>query len=63
MLVHVIDFRSRHTVTHTVTTAWVAYELALRLIGDQRAAARVYTSALVHDVGKSAFRCPICVSI
>jgi len=35
-----------------VTTAWVAYELALRLIGDQRAAARVYTSALVHDVGK-----------
>ena len=47
MLVHVIDFRSRHTVTHTVTTAWVAYELALRLIGDQRAAARVYTSALV----------------
>ena len=38
--------------TSTVTTAWVAYELALRLIGDQRAAARVYTSALVHDVGK-----------
>lgn len=24
----------------------------MRLIGDQRAAARVYTSALVHDVGK-----------
>ena len=29
MLVHVIDFRSRHTVTHTVTTAWTAYELSL----------------------------------
>ena len=52
MLVHVIDFRSRHTVTHTVTTAWVAYELALRLLGDQREAAHVYASALVHDVGK-----------
>ncbi len=52
MLVHVIDFRSRHTVTHTVTTAWVAYELALRLMGDQPSAARVYASALVHDVGK-----------
>lgn len=52
MLVHVIDFRSRHTVTHTVTTAWVAYELALRLMGDQHAAARVYAGALVHDVGK-----------
>lgn len=52
MLVHVIDFRSRHTVTHTVTTAWVAYELALRLLGDQPSAAHVYASALVHDVGK-----------
>ena len=52
MLVHIIDFRSRHTVTHTVTTAWVAYELALRLLGDKGAAAHVYASALVHDVGK-----------
>lgn len=52
LLVHVIDFRSRHTVTHTVTTAWVAHELASRLIGEGRAAARVYASALVHDVGK-----------
>ena len=48
---HIVDDPD-DTVTHTVTTAWVAYELALRLIGDQRAAARVYTSALVHDVGK-----------
>lgn len=52
MLVHIIDFRSRHTVTHTVTTAWVAYELALRLLDDRRAATHVYASALVHDVGK-----------
>lgn len=52
MLVHVIDFRSRHTVTHTVTTAWVAYELALRLLGDEAAAARVYRGALLHDLGK-----------
>lgn len=52
MLVHIIDFRSRHTVTHTVTTAWVAYELALRLLNDTRAAAHIYASALVHDVGK-----------
>lgn len=52
MLIHAIDFRSRHTVTHTVTTAWVAYELALRLLDDRRAATHVYASALVHDVGK-----------
>lgn len=52
MLVHVIDFRSRHTVTHTVTTAWVAYELGLRLGKDENAAARIYCGALLHDLGK-----------
>lgn len=52
MLVHVIDFRSRHTVTHTVTTAWTAYELARRMLDDERAAARVYCGALLHDLGK-----------
>lgn len=52
MLVHAIDFRSRHTVTHTVTTAWVAYELARRLLDDRAEAARVYCGALLHDVGK-----------
>lgn len=52
MLVHVIDFRSRHTVTHTVTTAWVAYELGLRLTRDEDAAARIYCGALLHDLGK-----------
>lgn len=52
MLVHIIDFRSHHTVTHTVTTAWVAYELARRHLVDEREAARVYCGALLHDVGK-----------
>ena len=52
MLVHVIDFRSRHTVTHTVTTAWVAYELGLRLTKDEEAVARIYCGALLHDLGK-----------
>lgn len=51
MLVHVIDFRSRHTVTHTVTTAHVAYELARRMLSEDEAG-RVYFSALLHDLGK-----------
>lgn len=51
MLVHVIDFRSRHTVTHTVTTAWVAYELARRMLSTEEAS-RVYCGALLHDLGK-----------
>ncbi|MEG2932382.1 MAG: HD domain-containing protein [Gordonibacter sp.] len=51
MIVHVIDFRSRHTVTHTVTTAHVAYELTQRVM-DEDEAGRVYFSALLHDLGK-----------
>lgn len=52
MLVHVIDFRSRHTVTHTVTTAWVAYEIARRLMADEVEVGRVYCGAMLHDLGK-----------
>lgn len=52
MLVHVIDFRSRHTVTHTVTTAWVAYELARRLLPEEDDAGRVYGAGILHDLGK-----------
>lgn len=28
MVIYTIDFRSRHTVTHTMTTASISYELA-----------------------------------
>lgn len=52
MLVHVIDFRSRHTVAHTVTTAWTAYGLAVRMLADDDVVRRVYLGALLHDVGK-----------
>ena len=52
MLVHVIDFRSRHTVAHTVTTAWVAYELAVRMLSDDDEVRSVYVAALLHDMGK-----------
>lgn len=52
MLVHVIDFRSRHTVAHTVTTAWVAYELACRMVPDEDGVRSVYVAALLHDMGK-----------
>ena len=52
MLVHIIDFRSRHTVTHTVTTAWVAHELVKHMLNDEEEAKTVYFSALLHDLGK-----------
>lgn len=52
MLVHVIDFRSRHTVAHTVTTAWVAYELGIRMLPAGDTVRKLYVSALMHDLGK-----------
>ncbi len=52
MLVHVIDFRSRHTVAHTVTTAWLSYELARRMLPAGNAVRDVYVAGLLHDLGK-----------
>ena len=52
MLVHVIDFRSFHTVAHTVTTAQIAVSLAKLLGCTDDDIAAVYDGALVHDLGK-----------
>lgn len=52
MLVHVIDFRSRHTVVHTMTTAQIALSIALRLGMREDEVDIVYEGALVHDLGK-----------
>ena len=52
MLVHVIDFRSRHTVVHTMTTAQIALSTARRLGMPEDEIGIVYEGALVHDLGK-----------
>lgn len=52
MLVHVIDFRSRHTVAHTMTTAQIAYSVAIRLGLPEDACEAIYNGAMVHDLGK-----------
>ena len=52
MLVHVIDFRSRHTVAHTMTTAQIAFSLALRLGDADEDLGAIYNGGLVHDLGK-----------
>lgn len=52
MLIFTIDFRSRHTVTHTITTTTIAYELAKRMGFDDTACNQVVCGSLLHDLGK-----------
>ena len=52
MLVYAIDFRSQHTVTHTITTTQISRELA-RIMGlDDVGLQQVYYGAMLHDLGK-----------
>lgn len=52
MLIYAIDFRSEHTVTHTITTTFIGYETA-RLIGlPPESLLHIYYGALLHDLGK-----------
>ena len=52
LLVHAIDFRSHHTVTHTVNTTQIGWELARRMGLPEEDLQRIYTGALLHDLGK-----------
>lgn len=52
MLIYIIDFRSRHTVTHTVTTTNISYEIGKRLNLDNKYLDKIVCGALLHDVGK-----------
>lgn len=52
MLIFLIDFRSRYTVTHTITTTTISYQLAKRsgLSGEELS--QIVCGALLHDLGK-----------
>lgn len=52
MVICTIDFRSRHTVTHTMTTTSISYELALRMGMSEREITSIVRGALLHDLGK-----------
>lgn len=52
MVIYTIDFRSRHTVTHTMTTTSISYELAKRMELKGRALSDIYFGSLLHDLGK-----------
>ena len=52
MLVYTIDFRSRHTVTHTASTTSISWILSglLGLEADERD--KIVCGAVLHDIGK-----------
>lgn len=52
MLIYIIDFRSRHTVTHTITTTNISYELGKRMNLEPKYLDKIVCGALLHDVGK-----------
>ncbi|MEF9942327.1 MAG: HD domain-containing protein [Lachnospiraceae bacterium] len=54
MLVYSIDFRSEHTVTHTINTTAISVELAKRLGLSAEEIDTIYLGALLHDLGKIA---------
>jgi len=54
MIVHIIDFRSEFTVTHTINTVSIAMNIARHFGLDKAQLENVYLGALLHDVGKIA---------
>lgn len=52
MIVYAIDFRSPHTVTHTITTTQISVEIAKALGMDGAWLRRIWYGALLHDLGK-----------
>ncbi len=54
MLVFIIDFRSHYTVTHTITTTSISYELGKLLSLNEDQLNQVLCGSLLHDLGKIA---------
>lgn len=52
MLIYAIDFRSPHTVTHTITTAVISAELARIFCSNETEANDIVCGAMLHDLGK-----------
>lgn len=52
MMIYAIDFRSQHTVTHTITTTSISTSTARILGMSEEQIRQIYYGALLHDLGK-----------
>lgn len=54
MMIFAIDFRSEHTVTHTINTTGISMELGRLMNIPDEDMRKLYFGALLHDIGKIA---------
>ena len=52
MLIYAIDFRSQHTVTHTITTTSISCSVARHMGITPERTERIRYGAMLHDLGK-----------
>lgn len=52
MLIYAIDFRSQHTVTHTITTTSISCSVAQHMNIIEEKLERIRYGAMLHDLGK-----------
>lgn len=52
MMIFAIDFRSQHTVTHTITTTSISSSTARLMRMKENQVYQIYYGALLHDLGK-----------
>lgn len=52
MLIYAIDFRSQHTVTHTITTMYISNAVARLMELPSESLPHIYYGAMLHDLGK-----------
>lgn len=52
MLIYAIDFRSQHTVTHTITTTSISCSVARHMSITEDRLERIRYGAMLHDLGK-----------
>ncbi len=52
MAIYCMDFRSRYTVTHTITTTTISREIAVRMGLSDALVQKIVCGAMLHDLGK-----------
>lgn len=52
MMIYAIDFRSQHTVTHTITTTSISVSVARCMGLPESQVRKIWYGALLHDLGK-----------
>jgi putative nucleotidyltransferase with HDIG domain len=47
-----LEYRCQETAAHSVVVAFIAYHLAIQIIGETQTGERMFLAGLLHDIGK-----------